>query len=141
MIMHDIYENTVRFEETDAQGVVFYGNYVTYQDEAVTEYLNAVGFGYENFESRDWDVHVVNLELNYRGSATFRDILVNAARVTAINESSIEFEYECRRAGDDEVLAEGTVTHVAVEGGTPTRVPDEFREAIVEFQDEPPEPV
>lgn len=139
--MRDIYENTVRFEETDAQGVVFYGNYVTYQDETVTEYLDAIGYGYENFEKRDWDVRVVNVELDYRGSATFRDRLVNAARVVAINESSIEFEYECRRAKDDEVLAEGGVTHVAVRDGKPTRVPDGFRDAVVEFQDEPPEPV
>jgi acyl-CoA thioester hydrolase len=140
--MHDVYENKVRFEETDAQGIVFYGNYVTYQDEAFTEYLDAIGFGYEGFESRDWDVHVVNVELDYRGSAQFRDVLVNAVRVGAINESSITFEYECRRQADDEVLAEGTVTHVAVgEDGKATRVPDEFRDAVVAFQDEAPEPV
>ncbi len=139
--MRDIYENSVRFEETDAQGIVFYGNYVTYQDEAVTEFLDAVGYGYEDFEKRDWDVRVVNVELDYRGSATFRDDLVNAMRVSAVKESSIEFEYECRRAGDDEVLVEGRVTHVAVEGEEPTRVPDGFREAVVEFQDEPPETV
>jgi acyl-CoA thioesterase FadM len=24
---HDVFENRVRFEETDMQGVVFYGNY------------------------------------------------------------------------------------------------------------------
>ena len=140
--MHDVYENDVRFEETDAQGIVFYGNYVTYQDEAFTEYLDAIGFGYESFQDRNWDVHVVNVELDYRGSAEFRDRLVNAVRISAISESSLTFEYECRRKADDEVLAEGSVTHVAVdETGTPTRVPDEFREAVVEFQDEPPEQV
>lgn len=140
--MYDVYENKVRFEETDAQGIVFYGNYVIYQDEAFTEYLDAIGYGYESFESRDWDVHVVNVELDYRGSATFRDELINAVRVSAINESSIVFEYECRRAADNQILAEGTVTHVAVdESGKPTRVPDDFREAVLSFQDDPPEPV
>lgn len=140
--MHDVYENTVRFEETDAQGIVFYGNYVIYQDEAFTAYLDAVGYGYETLEDSGWDVHVVNVELDYRGSAQFRDELVNAVRVAAINESSIEFEYECRRKADDEILAEGSVTHVAVdESGAPTRVPDEFREAVLAFQDEAPDPV
>lgn len=140
--MHDVYENDVRFEETDAQGIVFYGNYVTYQDETFTEYLDAIGFGYESFQERSWDVHVVNVELDYRGSAEFRDRLVNAIRISAINESSLTFEYECRRKADGEVLAKGSVTHVAVdETGTPTRIPDEFREAVIEFQDTPPEPV
>lgn len=140
--MHDVYENTVRFAETDAQGIVFYGNYIIYQDEAFTSYLDAVGYGYEQIEASGWDVHVVNVELDYLGSAQFRETLVNAVRTDAINETSIEFAYECRRKRDDEVLAAGTVTHVAVdETGTPTRVPEEFREAVVAFQDEPPEPV
>lgn len=140
--MHDVFENDVRFAETDAQGIVFYGNYVTYQDETFTEFLDAIGYEYATFADRGWDVHVVNVELDYRGSAEFRDRLVNAFRVSSIRDSSLTFEYECRRKEDDEVLVEGTVTHVAVgDDGSPTRVPDEFREAVVEFQDEPPEPV
>jgi len=140
--MYDIYENTVRFEETDAQGIVFYGNYVIYQDEALTAYLAEIGYPYREFEESGWDVHVVNLELDYRGSAEFRDRLVSAVRSNAIDDSSIEFEYQCRRKADDEVLAEGSLTHVAVgEDGSPTRVPQQFRDAVVEFQDEPPEPV
>jgi len=140
--MYDVYENTVRFEETDAQGIVFYGNYVIYQDEAFTAYLAEVGYPYEAFEDSGWDVHVVNLELDYRGSAEFRDDLVNAVRIDAINESSIEFEYQCRREVDDEILAEGSLTHVAVgEDGSPTRVPQAFRDAVVDFQETPPDPV
>jgi len=140
--MYDVYENTVRFEETDAQGIVFYGNYVTYQDEAFTAYLAEIGYPYQAFEEGGWDVHVVNLELDYRGSAEFRDDLVNAVRIDAINESSIEFEYQCRRKADDEILAEGSLTHVAVgEDGSPTRVPQAFRDAVVDFQETPPDPV
>lgn len=139
--MHEVFENTVRFAETDAQGIVFYGNYATYQDETFTEFMEAVGYPYDEIEAQGWDVHVVNLELNYRKPAEFRDRLTNGMRVTAIEESSLEFAYECRNA-DGELLVEGTVVHVAVdESGSPTRVPDEFREAVVEFQDEPPEPV
>jgi acyl-CoA thioesterase FadM len=38
------------------------------------------------------------------------------------------------------VLAEGTVTHVAVdENGETVRVPEPFREAVRAFQAEPPE--
>ena len=139
--MHEVFENTVRFAETDAQGIVFYGNYATYQDETFTEFMEAVGYPYDAIEERGWDVHVVNLELNYRRPAEFRDRLRNAMRVTAIEDSSIEFAYECRNE-DGEPLVDGTVVHVAVdESGSPTRVPEEFREAVREFQDEPPEPV
>ena len=139
--MQEVFENTVRFEETDAQGVVFYGNYVTFQDEAFTAYLEAVGYPYSTLRDADWDVHVVHVDLDYREPATFRDRLHNAIRVSAVRESSIEFEYECRDENGD-VLAEGGLVHVAVdESGEPTRVPDEFRDAVVAFQAEPPNPV
>jgi acyl-CoA thioester hydrolase len=139
--MHVVYENDVRFEETDAQGIVFYGNYATYQDEAFTEFMAAIGYPYSDLEEEGWDVHVVNLELSYRKPAEFRDHLSNAMRVAAIRDSSIEFAYECRNA-EGELLVEGTVVHVAVdESGDPVRVPDAFREAVLKFQDEAPEPV
>ena len=139
--MHEVFENTVRFEETDAQGVVFYGNYVTFQDEAVTAYLEAIGYPYETLRNADWDVHVVHVDLDYRAPAEFRDRLYNAVRVSAVRESSVEFEYECRDK-DDDLVAEGGLVHVAVDkSGEPTRVPEEFREAVVDFQAEPPAPV
>lgn len=140
--MHELYENTVRFEETDAQGIVFYGNYATFQDETFTEFMEAVGFPYGGLEERGWEVHVVNLELSYRKPASFRDHLTNGMRASAIRDSSIELAYECRN-DDGDLLVEGSVTHVAVEveTGEPVRVPEDFREAVVAFQDEPPEPV
>jgi acyl-CoA thioester hydrolase len=139
--MHDCFENTVRFAETDAQGIVFYGTYVTYQDETFTEYMEAVGFPYDQLRGRAWDVHVVNLELDFRSQAEFRDRLVNAMRIDAIGESSLAFDYRCRHADDETVIVEGSVTHVAVEDdGSPTRVPDAFRDAVVAFQDDPPDP-
>lgn len=139
--MQEVYTNTVRFEETDAQGVVFYGNYVTFQDEAFTAYLEAIGYPYQSLREADWDVHVVHVDLDYREPAEFRDTLHNATRIDAIRESSLEFEYECRN-DDGDVVAEGGLVHVAVdETGEPTRVPDAFRDAAVAFQDEPPDPV
>ncbi len=139
--MLEVFENRVRFEETDAQGIVFYGNYVTYQDETFTEYMEAIGFPYDQLREQAWDVHVVNVEIDYRAQATFRDRLINSMRVSAIHNSSIEFEYECRRPADETLIVEGSVTHVAVDEEGPIRVPDEFRDAVVAAQEEPPEPV
>lgn len=136
-----VWENRVRFEETDMQGVVFYGNYVTFQDETASAYFRTIGYSYGDIAAAGWDIHVVNVDLDYRGQATFEDELVHGFRVVTIGESSMTSEYAARRADDDELIAEGTVTHVAVdaETGEPTRVPDEFREAVVAFQERPPE--
>lgn len=140
---HDVFENQVRFEETDLQGVVFYGNYVTYQDETFSAFLRAAGYGYDRLAEAGWDVHVVNVDMDFRAGATFEDELVHGMRTDRIGESSMTFGYRARRKGDDTTVASGSVTHVAVdeETGEPIRIPEEFREAIVAFQDEPPEGV
>ena len=149
-----IWENRVRFEETDKQDVVFYANYVTFQDETASQFFRDIGYSYEEIEDAGWDFHVVNvdlsglsrvwsftIDLDYRGQATFGDELEHGFRVATIGESSMTSEYVGRRKDDGSVLVEGTVTHVAVDSETrrPTRIPDAFREAIADFQAQPPE--
>jgi len=137
---HDVWETRVRFAETDAQGVVFYGDYLTYQDETFSQYLREIGYPYEAMEANDWDIHVVHVDVDYRAPAEFGDDLVCGIRVDAIEGSSIEFAWRCRTA-DGTLLAEGGHTHVAVSGDEPTRVPDEFRHAVRDYQAVPPDPV
>ncbi|QSW98393.1 acyl-CoA thioesterase [Haloterrigena alkaliphila] len=131
-----VFENRVRFAETDQQGIVFYGEYFTFQDEAVSEFFRQIDYSYEKMEDDGWEIHVANAELNYRDGAEFGDVLVNELRVAEIGTASVTFDYRVRRTGDDAVLADGTVTHVAVDGetGETTPVPDAFREAIAAFQ-------
>jgi len=83
-----------------------------------------------------WQIHVVNTELNYYTGAAFEDVIVNELRVADIGTASLEYEYRATRKGDDEILADGTVTQVAVDRETeePTRIPDEFRDAVAAFQ-------
>ncbi|WP_226005619.1 acyl-CoA thioesterase [Natrinema salinisoli] len=131
-----VFENRVRFAETDQQGIVFYGEYFTFQDEAVSAFLRAVDYGYDRMVEDGWQIHVVNTELNYRTGAEFEDVVVNELRVSDIGSASLEYEYRAKRKRDDEILAEGTVTQVAVDLETeePTRIPDEFRDAVASFQ-------
>ncbi|PSQ22029.1 acyl-CoA thioesterase [Halobacteriales archaeon QS_9_67_17] len=138
--MQDVWNTTVRFAETDAQGIVFYGNYVTYQDETFSQYLREIGYPWTDIEQADWDIHVVNVDIDYRAPAAFSDELVCGIRADAIEESSLTFEWVCRQR-DGPTCAEGSVTHVAVSDGEPTTVPEAFREAVVAYQDKPPEPV
>lgn len=136
-----VWENRVRYEETDAQQIVFYGNYVTYQDETFSEFLRQIGYPFQELEAAGFDLHVVHADLDYHAVAGFDDWLVNGIRVEEIGESSIDFSYACRRRDDDTVIATGGLTHVAVDAETrePTRVPDDFREVVVAFQDVPPD--
>lgn len=135
-----IWENRVRYEETDRQDVVFYSNYVVFQDETFSQYLREIGYDYDDVERAGWDIHVVNIDVDYRGQATFDDELLHRFRVAELGESSMTSQYAAFRADDGALLVEGTVTHVAVDAETdePTRIPDAFRTAVAEFQADPP---
>lgn len=131
-----VFENRVRFAETDMQGIVFYGEYFTFQDEAVSEFFRAIDYGHEQMLADGWQTHVVNTELNYREGAEFGDVIVNELRVVEMGTASFTSEYRAKREADGQLLAEGTVTHVAVDLETeaPIPVPDGFREAVAAFQ-------
>lgn len=129
-----ILTSRVRFEETDLQGIVFYGNYLTYMDMAHNEHLRAIG-GLPEGTSE----HVVHTDLDYCGQATFEDTVEHYTRFTRIGASSMETEYAATLA-DGTLLVEGGAVYVAVdETGTPLRVDDDFRQAVVDFQAHPPE--
>jgi acyl-CoA thioester hydrolase len=138
MDLPTIWENRVRFEETDMQGVVFYGNYITFQDETFSQFFREIDYDYTEIE--EWGVHTVNVDMDYRGRATFADELVHGFRVERIGDSSMTSEYAAYREADGTLIAEGTVTHVAVDEdtGETVHIPEEFREAVRAFQDEPP---
>lgn len=138
-----VYRNQVRFQETDQQGIVFYGTFFTYQDEAVNNYLREIGYPYETLEDNGWTTHTVHADLDYYAPAEFGDYILNRLRITAISNSSFTAEYTAERETDNETLADGTVVHVAVdhETGEPIRVPQAFRDAVTDYQDTQPDPV
>lgn len=138
---HDVWETRVRFAETDAQGVVFFGEYLTYLDETFAAYLEAADYPYEQFTEEGWETHVVNVDVDYHGTAGFPDDLTCGIYVDAIRNSSLTFEWRCRRG--EETVTSGTITHVAVdaEGEGTVRVPDSLRDAVVAFQSVAPDPV
>lgn len=137
--LHFIWKNRVRFAETDAQGVVFYGTYATYQDEATLEYYREIGHSYERVLEGDWEVFIVHLDLDFYASAHFGDELNHGVRVDALGTSSISFEYACERVDDGALMVEGSVVHVVVdEDGEPRPIPDNFVEDVIDYQNVPP---
>jgi acyl-CoA thioester hydrolase len=129
------YENRVRFAETDLQGVVFYGNYFTYQDETFYEYLRQIGYPNKKLQENEWDVHVIHVSMDFTSFAEFEELLLNTIEITSIGETSLRAEYTVYSQDDNEELATGEVVYVAVgPDSEPTRVPDDFREAVREFQ-------
>ncbi len=126
----------VRFAETDMQGHVFFGNYLIYCDEALTEYLNALHFGWEEIRVKGYEWLYAESRVQYKGSARFEDILRTLVRIAHIGNSSVKAEFKILKEGTGDLIALAELAFVVVDKATrqPTRVPDFFREAVEKYQ-------
>ncbi|THE62808.1 hypothetical protein D8Y22_20315 [Salinadaptatus halalkaliphilus] len=97
--------------------------------------MREIDYEYDRMEADGWQIHTVSASLDYRDGAEFDDELRNRLRLVEIGTSSFTSEHRIERA-DGSLVAEGTVTHVAVslESEEPIAVPDDFREAVADYQ-------
>jgi len=96
----------VRYSETDKMGVVYHGNYAQYLEIARVEWLRALGVSYRWMEENGVMLPVVSLQLNYKKSAKYDDLLTVEARLKKTPTVKIEFDYTIfDEVGD--IIAEG----------------------------------
>jgi acyl-CoA thioester hydrolase len=126
----------VRYNETDAQGHVFFGNYLNYFDLGLLEYTRALGYTYQDMLASGVDMFYVEATCQYKGRAYFDDVLHVHTRIGHIGNTSFAFEFAIYRQPADEMIATGRITAVAVDTQTeqPIRVPDELREAVAQLE-------
>jgi acyl-CoA thioester hydrolase len=126
----------VRYMETDAQGHVFFGNYLTYFDIGLLEYTRAVEYSYQDMLDSGVDMFYVESTCQYKGRAYFDDLLHVHTRIGHIGNTSFTFEFAIYKQPAEELIATGRITAVAVDPETaqPVRVPDELREAVARFE-------
>ena len=90
----------VRYEETDAAGVVYYANYLVYFEVARVEALRAVGMPITEVERRGVILPAVNARCTYHNPAHVDDLLEVAMWTDHVGRASFGFRYEVRRVGD-----------------------------------------
>jgi acyl-CoA thioester hydrolase len=131
----------VRFSETDAQGVVFYANYVAYFDILITELWRDVAGGYSAMVDAGADMVVVEVTTRYHASAVFDDDLDLNARVLRLGNTSMSTAVEIVRASDGALISSGEIHHVFVDPATMTKtpIPADVRAALEPYvlEDEP----
>jgi acyl-CoA thioester hydrolase len=87
----------VRYEETDAAGVVYYANYLVYFEVARVESLRAVGMPITEVERRGVLLPAVSAACNYHCPAHVDDLLDVAMWTDHVGRASFGFAYEVRR--------------------------------------------
>jgi acyl-CoA thioester hydrolase len=123
-------EVTVRFAETDAQGIAHNSNYLVWFEVARIAYLDEYAGGYPALRRQGLESFVLESHVRYLLPAHFDDRLRIHARIGELRGARFRFDYEVRRNGD--AIADGWTSHACVDAKTlrPVRIPEGLAEAI-----------
>ncbi|MEM6582171.1 MAG: thioesterase family protein [Pseudomonadota bacterium] len=128
----------VRFSDTDAQGHLYFANYLVYADEVAGSYMEELGFSAMNPQQAPCFIFTVNIQCDYLDECKAHDDVKVRVGYSRLGNSSADLAFELRRGHDNIELAKGQLTQVFVDQGTRKAdgIPAEFRAAILDRQPE-----
>lgn len=112
-----VYERTVRFQDTDAAGVVYFANTLAICHEAYEASLIAAGVEVRQFFSRNSAIAfpIVHAEADYRHPAFCGDRHEILLRPVSTSGQGFEIWYEIYGKGDrDQLISQALTRHVCI---------------------------
>jgi len=114
----------VRYGETDQMGVVYHGNYALYLEAGRIEWLRKLGISYKSMEEDGIMLPVVSMNINYKKSAGYDDVINVKTQLKNIPTAKIEFEYEITNEnGEIITIANTTLVFIDMKTNLPVRAP------------------
>jgi acyl-CoA thioester hydrolase len=108
----------VRYQECDAQHVVFNARYGDYIDQACFEFMRAALPRPEHAMDGTFEIQTVRQVTEWKAPARFDDVLEISVRAGRIGTTSFVLNVEIRRAGESDLLVSSDTTYVHVDAKT-----------------------
>ena len=124
------YDIRVRYEETDAMGMVYYGNYARYLEVVRAEMIRAEGLSYALMEEQGVLMPVLRMNVTYRGIAVYDDLI--QAKAVILGEIGKTITYKTELFVKDRLINESEVELIFLdrERRRPVACPDLFVAAL-----------
>ncbi|MEW6583795.1 MAG: thioesterase family protein [Actinomycetota bacterium] len=125
----------VDVSDTDLFRIVYYGRFLPYFDGALIAYRRHIGVDLIGPDGHRYVVR--HVDVDYRQSARFDDLLEVFVRVAHVGRTSHTVAYRVERLADGGSVhvADGRAALVGLDADRrPTPVPDAVRDAIVAFE-------
>jgi tol-pal system-associated acyl-CoA thioesterase len=114
----------VYFENTDAGGVVYHGEYLKLLERARTEWLRHLGYDHQALARDHRVIFVVSaIAVEFLKPARLDDNLAVSVRLESIGRVRCVFEQEIRREDEALVKARVTVASLANDSFKPAEIP------------------
>jgi len=107
----------VRFNDTDAMGIVHFKNYMVYFDDGFVSFMNNIlsPRRIEDTVHEGTVFGVKKVEITYQGSAKFGDYVIVETQIKKIGTSSITFRHKIFRESDKTLIASVECVRLAME--------------------------
>jgi YbgC/YbaW family acyl-CoA thioester hydrolase len=131
-----IIEERVRWGDVDAAGIIFYGAYIRFFEFAETELFRSVGLPYSvMFDELDVWLPRVHLECDFHRAARLDDLLEVSVFVGRFGTKSMRLNFEVRRKGIDELIADAHFVLASVRRDTfeTVPIPDALRTRLAPY--------
>jgi tol-pal system-associated acyl-CoA thioesterase len=125
-----VLEFRVYLEDTDAQGIVYHGNYLRYFERGRSEYLESLGMPMSELTKPEGRLVVFEIRIKFRRPASLGDRIEVLTSMARKSEYRLTFRQEIKRRGEEQALVSGEVDIVAIgQDGTLQELPAFFDQA------------
>jgi acyl-CoA thioester hydrolase len=121
----------VYYQDTDAGGVVYHAQYLSFMERARSELLNHAGIDLVRFTGESRILFLVfRITIQYHQPARLNDLLTVSAEVVKMGRASLVFRQRVERGA--ELLTDADVTLALVDRDRmkPARMPEEIEQAL-----------
>ena len=120
-------ELRIYLEDTDAQGIVYHGNYIRFFERGRSEVLETFGVSLAESARPDCRLVVYEMRIRFRRPAFLGEIIEVTTSMERSSEYRLIFHQEIRRKDETEILVSADVDIVAIdEAGTLKGLPAIF---------------
>ena len=124
-------EKRIYYHDTDAGGIVYYGQYLCYLEEARTEFLEQKGLSVQMFKDRGLGYAVRQCNVSYRSPARYGDTLICTAVLKKATAVQLVFDQKITDKKDGRLIVEAEVALACLNNEfKPTAIPDDLKAAL-----------
>lgn len=120
----------IYYHHTDSGGVVYYANYLSFLEDARTEFIEKRVKPIKELIAEGVFFVVARQEIDYKAPAFYGDILDIDTRVTNIGAAKIEFEYDIKNQ-NNQIISKAKTILVCVDSKfKPQAIPEQIKDRI-----------
>lgn len=105
------YEHKVQYYETDQMGIVHHSNYIRWFEEARTDVMEKMGFGYKEMERCGVISPVLSVNAEYKSMTYFYDTVLIETKVVSYNGIKLQLSYTVIDKETKEIRCTGESRH------------------------------